>query len=99
MLLSRSLRRKALATLLGSFGFFLLYEATVMDTRSSTFGYGPLGSSPRVEFIATAYCKGQTTASGVPAQAGVAAADPRMLPEGSVVQVEGVPEAHQGIYT
>jgi 3D (Asp-Asp-Asp) domain-containing protein len=29
----------------------------------------------------------------------LAAADPDMLPEGSVVQVEGAPEKHSGIYT
>lgn len=32
-------------------------------------------------------------------QAGVAAADPNILPEGSVVQIDGVPERHRGIYT
>jgi len=100
MLLSRSLRRKILATLLASVGFFLLYQATVIDSRSRAGGsYAANGIGSRVEFIATAYCKGETTASGVTVQSGVAAADPRMLPEGSVVQVDGVPEKHQGIYT
>jgi 3D (Asp-Asp-Asp) domain-containing protein len=101
MLLSRSIRRKILATLLTSVGFLLLYQATVIDTRARPGGsYGASYlARPRVEFIATAYCKGQTTASGVAVTTGVAAADPRMLPVGSVVQVEGVPEQHQGIYT
>jgi len=98
MMLSRSLRRKILATLLASVGFLLLYQATVIDSRTRPDGtlYAP---RPRVEYIATAYCKGETTASGVAVKSGVAAADPRMLPVGSVVQVEGVPEQHQGIYT
>ena len=98
MVLSRSLRRKILATLLASVGFLLLYQATVIDSRTRPDGtlYSP---RPRVEYIATAYCKGETTASGVAVTSGVAAADPRMLPVGSVVQVEGVPEQHQGIYT
>jgi 3D (Asp-Asp-Asp) domain-containing protein len=100
MLLSRSIGLKLLATLLGSVGFCLLYQATVVDSRTAGLGLvGLLGRSPRTEYIATAYCKGQTTASGVTVQSGVAAADPRMLPEGSVIQVEGVPAAHQGIYT
>ena len=100
MLLSRSLRRKILATLLTSVGFLLLYQATVIDSRSRAGGASSMNEmGTRVEFIATAYCKGQTTASGVTVQSGVAAADPRMLPEGSVVQVDGVPEKHQGIYT
>ena len=45
--------------------------------------------------------QGQTTASGVPVRAGIAAADPKLLPIGSVVQVggSGVAEAYRGIYT
>ena len=35
-------------------------------------------------FTATAYCKGETTASGVGVRTGVAAADPALLPVGSV---------------
>ena len=71
-----------------------------MDSRAVP-GFRTVGSGGerRMDFVATAYCKGDTTASGVQAQAGVAAADPRMLPEGSVVEIQGVPEAHQGIYT
>lgn len=100
MLLSRSLRRKLLATVLGSLGLVLLYEATVFDSRFIPgAGRGITPASGRVSFVATAYCKGQTTASGVTVTPGVAAADPRLLPEGSVVQVDGVPEQHQGIYT
>ena len=100
MLLSRSARRKVLAHVLGSLGVLLLYQATVIDSRSVPAArVGEPGRGPRVTYVATAYCKGQTTASGVSAQAGVAAADPRLLPEGSVVQVDGVPDEHQGIYT
>jgi 3D (Asp-Asp-Asp) domain-containing protein len=97
MLLSRSFRRKLLATLLSSVGFLLLYQATVIDSRLHPGALSII--HPRVEYIATAYCKGQTTASGVTVLSGVAAADPRLLPEGSVVQVGGVPEQHEGIYT
>ena len=100
ILFPRSLRRKILATVVASVGFLLLYEATVLDSRSVP---GPriadISNGTRAQFVATAYCKGQTTASGVAVQHGVAAADPDMLPEGSVVQVEGVPEPHRGIYT
>ena len=38
-----------------------------------------------MSFEATAYCKGEITASGVGVRAGVAAADPVLLPLGSVV--------------
>lgn len=53
----------------------------------------------RLTFEATAYCKGSVTASGALVRAGVAAADPRVLPEGSVVHIEGERPNHTGIYT
>jgi 3D (Asp-Asp-Asp) domain-containing protein len=105
MLLSRSLLRKLLATALAAVGFVLLYNATVVDLRSVAIktlpaakGLTPMAGS-RLEFIATAYCKGQTTSAGVTPQAGIAAADPLLLPEGSVVQVDDVAERYRGIYT
>ena len=39
----------------------------------------------QLHFTATAYCKGETTASGVTVRTGVAAADPGLLPVGTVV--------------
>ena len=87
MLLSRSLRRKLLATALAAVTFFLVDEATVIDSRGlpgARLALRPPGG--RTEFVATAYCKGQTTASGVQVRAGIAAADPELLPEGSVVR-------------
>jgi 3D (Asp-Asp-Asp) domain-containing protein len=100
VLLSRSLRRKILATVLGAAGIVLFYEATTTDSRTvpaARLSASSIGG--RMSFVATAYCKGRTTASGVTVQSGVAAADPQLLPEGSVVQVDGVPQQHQGIYT
>jgi 3D (Asp-Asp-Asp) domain-containing protein len=100
MLLSRSLRRKLLATALGAAAFLLLYEATVIDSRSvSAARLAAAGAGARLEFTATAYCKGETTASGVAVRSGVLAADPRVLPQGSIVQLDGLPERFQGIYT
>ncbi len=43
--------------------------------------------------------RGTTTASGVAVRSGIAAADPRLLPVGSVVKLDGTPEGHEGIYT
>jgi 3D (Asp-Asp-Asp) domain-containing protein len=83
---------------LGAGTVTLLYQAVVIDSRGASDPMVP-SRSARIEVIATAYCKGQTTTSGVAAQAGVAAADPDVLPEGSVVQVEGGPERERGIYT
>jgi 3D (Asp-Asp-Asp) domain-containing protein len=104
LLLSRSLRRKLLATVLSAIAFLLLYQATVHDSRSAASasenpGYVAPQPGARMTFDATAYCKGLTTASGVNVRAGIAAADPKVLPIGSVVQVTGVPEPHRGIYT
>jgi 3D (Asp-Asp-Asp) domain-containing protein len=100
MLLTRSLRRKILAAVLTVAAIVLLYEATVHDSRSAAASdtAGPAAGN-RVAFVATAYCRGLTTASGVTVQAGIAAADPGLLPEGSVVQVDEAPENHGGIYT
>ena len=103
MLLSRSLRRKVLATALAAVGFALVYQAAANDARPSASGAvragRPITAGARVDFVATAYCRGQTTASGVGVQAGIAAADRSLLPEGSVIALEGVPEHYRGIYT
>jgi 3D (Asp-Asp-Asp) domain-containing protein len=100
MLISRSLRRKLLATLIGSAAFLLVYEATVVDSRSVSSAQVPeIRTGARMSFVATAYCKGQTTASGVRVKRGMAAADPRMLPQGSIVQLDGLPDGHEGLYT
>jgi 3D (Asp-Asp-Asp) domain-containing protein len=53
----------------------------------------------RLRFKATAYCKGTTTASGAGIKTGIAAADPDLLPVGSVIQVDGVGVRYNGIYT
>ena len=103
--LSRSLRRKLLGTALTALAFVLIYQATVVDSRQTAprdaalKAYVAPEPGARMTFEATAYCKGLTTASGVNVRAGIAAADPKVLPIGSVVQVSGVAEAHRGIYT
>lgn len=53
----------------------------------------------RLRFRATAYCKGTTTASGAAIRTGIAAADPALLPVGSVIQVETLGPRYDGIYT
>lgn len=107
--ISRSLGRKLAATATVAAGFVLMYEATVMDfrhvagpTRAQEAGDGdgplpPQGS--HLKFAATAYCKGTTTASGVNVRTGIAAADPDLLPVGSVIQVYRLGERYNGIYT
>ena len=89
-----------MTTALGAAAFLLLYEATVVDSRMVPGArLATPGPGSRLEFQATAYCKGETTASGVAVRSGVAAADPQVLPLGSIVQLDGVPDRYQGIYT
>src|SRR5205823_1673108 len=61
------------------------------------------GDSPasvgQLRFTATAYCRGTTTASGVNVRNGIAAADPDLLPVGSVIQVDRLGDRYDGIYT
>ena len=103
LLLSRSLRRKLLATGLSFVVFTLLYQATVIDSRTvAEAGSGAVAApatGARATFEATAYCRGQVTASGIPVRAGMAAADPKVLPIGSVIRIDRVGTRYQGIYT
>jgi 3D (Asp-Asp-Asp) domain-containing protein len=107
MLISRSLGRKLTATTTVACGFVFMYEATVMDFRdipglvqtpAAQESFVP-GQASHLRFTATAYCKGTTTASGVNVRTGIAAADPDLLPVGTVIQVYKLGERYNGIYT
>ena len=107
--ISRSLGRKLTATAAVAAGFVLMYEAKVIDfsqiaapTRVQAVvpGDEPVAQhANHLRFAATAYCKGTTTASGVNVRTGIAAADPDLLPVGSVIQVYRLDERYNGIYT
>jgi 3D (Asp-Asp-Asp) domain-containing protein len=81
--------------------FVFVYEVRMFD--SATVGPGdnvseyPAPGSTLL-FSATAYCKGTTTASGIRVRSGIAAADPGLLPIGSVVSIASGTR-HDGIYT
>ena len=51
---------------------------------------------PRLEFLATAYSDHGITKSGLPAATGLIAADPAILPLGSLVQMDST--AYHGLY-
>ena len=53
----------------------------------------------KLAFTATAYCKGTTTATGVAVRRGIAAADPQLLPAGSVVSLSTGDQEFDGVYT
>ncbi len=106
MVLSRSLTRKLAATCGAVLGFVLLYEVTALDSKATAaheVEVRETGSWPRpgarLRFHATAYCKGTTTASGTTVRTGIAAADPALLPVGSVIQIESLSPRYNGIYT
>jgi len=81
----------------------LAYEATTFDLlpwgASAVFNPSAPVAGARLEFSATAYCKGKTTASGLEVRTGIAAADDSILPVGSVVNVATDNARYNGVYT
>ncbi len=105
MIISGSFWRKTAVTLVAACVFVSLYEVTALDskyaarqaTRRETNALPVPGE--RLAFSATAYCKGIVTTSGVAVQSGVAAADPELLPVGSVIEIDSLNARYNGIYT
>jgi 3D (Asp-Asp-Asp) domain-containing protein len=92
-------------TAVAAAAFVSYYEVTALDSKYAArlatmheTSAPPLPGS-RVAFSASAYCKGLVTASGVAVQSGVVAADPELLPVGSVVELDSLPPRYNGIYT
>src|SRR5262245_5035963 len=102
-MLSRSIRRKVLATAMAGVFFTLVYQATVYDSRIRVEDDDPKVAAPktgvRTTFEATAYCRGEITAAGINVQAGMVAADPKVLPLGSIIQIDRVAPRYKGIYS
>ncbi len=103
MRLSRSLWRKLAVTLVAMVGFVYLYEATTNDAvwpfqAGSVDPTRPVPGA-RLQFSATAYCKGTRTTSGVDVRSGIAAADPALLPVGSVLTITTDDSRYNGVYT
>ena len=102
-LLARSNSHRLVVMLVVIGGLMLTYEATTFDLLP----WGVAGvvdpSAPvpgaRLDFSATAYCKGKTTASGAEVRTGIAAADDSILPVGSVVNVATDSIRYNGVYT
>jgi 3D (Asp-Asp-Asp) domain-containing protein len=105
MIISGRFWRKAIVTTVAAIGFVSLYEATALDSkyvaRLATLHDTAALPVPgaRLAFSATSYCKGFQTAAGVPVKTGILAADPEILPVGSVVEIEQLPQKYNGIYT
>jgi 3D (Asp-Asp-Asp) domain-containing protein len=105
MALSHSLWRKLVLNAVVAGGFVLVYQATILDSRYAARqsaireDSGDPGPGTRLRFVATAYCTGDVTTSGVSPRTGIAAADTGLLPTGSVVQLAKVGPQYDGIYT
>jgi 3D (Asp-Asp-Asp) domain-containing protein len=74
----------------------IVVAAPLLLGAAPTSGTPHAGDTLRV--TATAYCQDGKTTSGATTRSGIVAADPRVLPVGSVVRVE-TPAAYAGIYT
>jgi 3D (Asp-Asp-Asp) domain-containing protein len=105
VIISGSLWRKAIVTAVAIGAFISTYEVTILDSkyaaRQAVLRETTALPTPgaRLAFSATAYCKGNTTASGATVQTGVAASDPALLPVGSVIEIDSLPTRYNGIYT
>jgi|SRR5579864_2953028 len=105
MIIAKSPLRKAVVAAVAAFSFVSLYEVTALDSRyaarQATMHEAMAMPMPgaRLAFSATAYCKGLMTTAGTAAQSGIAAADPEVLPVGSVIEVDSLPQKYNGIYS
>jgi len=101
MELSSTTVRRGLLVMVLAFGLVFAFaqrmrDSTEEDALDDT-GHPRVGASLRFE--ATAYCKGEVTAAGVAVREGIAAADPALLPLGTVVRVEAPVDSFNGIWT
>jgi 3D (Asp-Asp-Asp) domain-containing protein len=109
VLLARSFWLKVLVTAVAAVVFVWLLEATMLDSRYVRLPLSLIEPSfdasaaptpgARLAFTATAYCKGQVTSAGVAPRRGITAADPGLLPVGSVVQLDFRDDGYDGIYS
>jgi 3D (Asp-Asp-Asp) domain-containing protein len=105
MFISRSFWRKVVATVGAAVGFVFVYETTTRDSRFAARpplvaqALAAARSGSPLPFTATAYCKGETTASGVVVRTGIAAGDPTLLPVGTVVRIDTADDRYDGVWT
>src|SRR4051812_25996852 len=94
----RSLWLKSIVTVVAVGGFISFYEVRMHDAKPVD-PTAPPAPGDRIAISATAYCKGNVTATGVTPQNGAAAADRTLLPLGSIVQIETGDRRYDGMYT
>ena len=105
MLIANSFWGRVAATAGAVVLLVFLYETTIRDSRyaarQAVVAEAATVTQPgsQLQFQATAYCKGETTASGARVRTGIAAADPLLLPVGTVVRVDMPNPRYSGIWT
>jgi 3D (Asp-Asp-Asp) domain-containing protein len=96
-----SITRRTVAVAAAALLVVFVFASTTRDSTQEELvdseGRPRLGTAFR--FDATAYCKGTTTAAGTAVRTGMAAADPAVLPLGSVIRIDAPVEQHSGIWT
>jgi 3D (Asp-Asp-Asp) domain-containing protein len=103
--IAHSFVRKSIATLLAAIVLVFVWQTTTRDSRYAARGARPVEATglpeagAQLQFTATAYCKGETTSSGVIVRTGVAAADPALLPVGTVMRIDTPNPRYSGIWT
>lgn len=103
-MLSRSWRWRLIVAALAVGAGMLLAESTLLDSRYAArlalfrASTAPPQPGAELRFIATAYCKGTITRSGIRVRSGIAAGDPSILPLGSIIRV-GSAGDYDGVYT
>lgn len=103
-ILTRSIWLEGVALLVAIVAFVFAWQTRIFDSPYAAFEKifsNPNAPVPgaRLRFAATAYCKGTTTTSGVAVRTGVAAADPQLLPVGSVINIAAGDAKYSGVYT
>lgn len=103
--IAQSFWRKTITTLIIAVVLVFAWPTTTRDSRYAAREARPvettgvLQAGAQLQFTATAYCKGETTSSGVVVRTGVAAADPALLPVGTVVRIDTASSRYSGIWT
>src|SRR5262245_7842654 len=98
---SHSNRLVVMVVVIGA--LMVMYEATTFDLLPWGVLSGisnPSAPVPgaRLDFSATAYCKGSTTAAGTQPRTGVAAADDSILPAGRGIDAATDHQRYNGVY-
>jgi 3D (Asp-Asp-Asp) domain-containing protein len=103
-MLAKSFRWRVVVAAVAAVALVVVAESTLLDSRYAArnalvrVSTAPAEPGAQLRFIATAYCKGTITRSGIPVRSGMAAGDPSILPLGSVIRVESA-GAYNGLYT